>query len=157
MRDVSIVGVGMTPFAHRPESFMDIAADGVIDALYDKDLRNLEMKDVEASYFGTMGGGPQAGQKALARLRSRMEEKGIEPQEGLTGIPVSNYENQCTSGTCAFDAAYRDISAGIHDIILAFGAIIAMNASPFSCQLSAVYVQPANHAPKYISTCSIVL
>ena len=121
MRDVSIVGVGMTPFAHRPESFMDIAADGVIDALYDKDLRNLEMKDVEASYFGTMGGGPQAGQKALARLRSRMEEKGIEPQEGLTGIPVSNYENQCTSGTCAFDAAYRDISAGIHDIVQPFG------------------------------------
>jgi acetyl-CoA acetyltransferase len=121
MRDVSIIAVGMTPFRHRPESAMEIAADGIIDALCDKELRNMDMSDMEAAYCGTMGGGPQGGQRALARLYSRMEEKGLEPQEGLTGIPVSNYENQCTSGTCAFDAAYMDIASGKHDKVLAFG------------------------------------
>ncbi len=122
MRDVSIVAVGMTEFKHRPESFMDIGADGIIQALNDPELKDLDMSDMEAAYCGTMGGGPQAGQRILARLKSRMEEKGLEGQEGLTGIPISNWENQCTSGTCAFDAAFRDVGAGFHDIVLAFGA-----------------------------------
>ncbi len=120
MRGVSIVAVGMTEFRHRPEPFMDIGADGIIQAL--KDTEELEIKDMEAAYCGTMGGGPQAGQRILARLKSRMEEQGLDGQEGLTGYPISNWENQCTSGTCAFDAAYRDIAAGFHDIVLAFGA-----------------------------------
>ena len=121
MRDVSIVAVGMTVFKHRPESISEIGADGIIEAFNDDTLKNLEMKDMEAAYCGTMGGGPQAGQRSLARLKGRMEEKGLEGQEGLTGIPISNYENMCVSGTNAFQSGYRDIAAGVHDIVLCFG------------------------------------
>jgi len=121
MRKVSIIAVGMTPFRHRPESLTDIGADGIIESLNDRMLKNLETKDIQAAYCGTMGGGPQAGQKVLARLKGRMEERGLEPQEGLTGIPVSNYENMCVSGTCAFQAGIRDVASGAHDLVLCFG------------------------------------
>ena len=121
MRDVSIVAVGMTPFRHRPESISEIGADGIIEAFNDDLLKNLEMKDMPAAYCGTMGGGPQAGQRVLARLKGRMEERGLEGQEGLTGIPISNYENMCVSGTNAFQSGYRDIAAGVHDLVLCFG------------------------------------
>jgi hypothetical protein len=78
MRDVSIVAVGMTVFKHRPESISEIGADGIIEAFNDDLLKNLEMKDMQAAYCGTMGGGPQAGQRVLARLKGRMEERGLE-------------------------------------------------------------------------------
>ena len=121
MRDVSIIAVGMTPFRHRPESFTEIGADGIIDAFNDDMLKNLEMEDIQAAYCGTRGGGPQAGQRVLARLKGRMEEKGLEGKEGLTGIPIFNYENMCVSGTNAFQAGYRDVALGMYDIVLCFG------------------------------------
>jgi len=74
-----------------------------------------------AAYCGTMGGGPQAGQRVACKIKGQDGREGIGGSEGLTGIPVSNYENMCVSGTNAFQSGYRDIAAGVHDIVLCFG------------------------------------
>ena len=113
MKRVCIVGVGMTEFRHRPESIQDIGAQAIKFAL--EDVENLELKDIQAVYCGTMGGGPSLAQRIMARC------KDVVGQEGLTGVPMSNWENMCTSGTCAAMAAYTDIASGMHDIVLQVG------------------------------------
>jgi acetyl-CoA acetyltransferase len=41
---------------------------------------------------------------------------------GLTGVPIINVENACSSGSTAFWQAYWGITSGIFDLALAFGA-----------------------------------
>jgi len=114
MRKVCVVGVGMTEFRHRPESITDIGAKAIHEAF--KDVKKLKLADIEAVYCGNAAGAPMLGQRIMARLKDEMGE------EGLTGVPISNWENMCTSGTCAFIAAYHDVASGIHDIVLQVGA-----------------------------------
>ena len=41
---------------------------------------------------------------------------------GLTGVPIINVENACSSGSTAFWQAYWGITSGVYDLALAFGA-----------------------------------
>jgi acetyl-CoA acetyltransferase len=41
---------------------------------------------------------------------------------GLTGIPIINVENACSSGSTAFWQAYWSVASGLYDVALAFGA-----------------------------------
>ena len=43
-------------------------------------------------------------------------------QLGLTGVPIINVENACSSGSTAFWQAYWGITSGVFDLALAFGA-----------------------------------
>ena len=113
MRRVCIIGVGMTEFGHRPESIQDIGARAVKLAL--EDTQNLELKDMEAVYCGTMGGGPSLAQRIMARC------KDVVGQDGLTGVAMSNWENMCVSGTNACMSAFMDVASGLHDIVLEVG------------------------------------
>lgn len=113
MRDVSIIGVGMTEFRHRPESITEIGAKAIQEVF--KDVKKLKIADVQAVYCGTNGGGAMLGQRIMARTKDIMGE------EGLTGVAISNWENMCTSGTCAFIAAYQAIASGAYDIVLQVG------------------------------------
>ena len=67
-------------------------------------------KDIPVAYFGHVYyHGMSVGETALAEL-------------GLTGIPIINVENACSSGSTAFWQAYWGITAGLFDMALAFGA-----------------------------------
>ncbi len=112
-RDVCVIGVGMTEFRHRADSIVKIGVDAIQDAL--NDIPKLKLSDIQAVCCGSMGGGPMLGQRIMARTKDMIG------QEGLTGVPITNWENMCTSGTCAFTAAYHDIAAGIHDIVMEVG------------------------------------
>lgn len=113
MRKVCVIGVGMTEFRHRRESITDIGAQAIHEAF--KDVKKLKMSDIEAVYCGNASGAPMIGQRVMARLKDEMGE------EGLTGVPISNWENMCTSGTCAAIAAYQAVASGMHDIVLQVG------------------------------------
>ena len=41
---------------------------------------------------------------------------------GLTGVPIVNVENACSSGSTAFWQAYWGITTGLYDLALAFGS-----------------------------------
>ena len=107
-RDVMIVGVGLHPFGRFPnEDLAGMALVSVVEALRDA---GVAWKDIPVAYFGHVYyQGMSVGETALAKL-------------GLTGIPIINVENACSSGSTAFWQAYWGITSGMFDLALAFGA-----------------------------------
>ena len=107
-REVVVVGVGLHPFGRfRGKDLATLAREAVIEALKDCGVR---WRDIPVAYFGHVYyHGMSVGETALASL-------------GLTGIPIVNVENACSSGSTAFWQAYWGITSGVFDLALAFGA-----------------------------------
>ena len=107
-RDVMVVGVGLHPFGRFPnEDLASMAVVSVVEALKDA---GVGWKDIPVAYFGHVYyHGMSVGETALAKL-------------GLTGAPIINVENACSSGSTAFWQAYWGITSGMFDMALAFGA-----------------------------------
>ncbi|MEV5835126.1 beta-ketoacyl synthase N-terminal-like domain-containing protein [Nocardia sp. NPDC052112] len=110
MREVAIVGAGMTPFAEHfalgvkdlvPMAFAECAAS--ID-------KGLATADLQAAWFGAMGNtdGFPAGILADAL--------------GLPGLPVTRVENSCATGNDAVRNALFGIASGAVDVALVVGA-----------------------------------
>ncbi len=107
LREVSVVGVGMSRFAKQPEvSIVDLTQAPILDALDDA---GVAVGQVQAAYSGSVFGGSGLGQKVL---------KGI----GISSIPILNLENACSSGSSAFREAWLGVASGMYDVTLAFGA-----------------------------------
>ena len=106
MREVSVIGVGMTPFAkYRDKSLAEIGWPAVKAAIEDA---GVEKKDIEAAYCGSAIGGMMSGQRVLKQL-------------GITGLPITNVENACSSSSSAFRQAYIAVAAGVYDVVLVLG------------------------------------
>jgi benzoylsuccinyl-CoA thiolase BbsB subunit len=107
LREVSVIGVGMSRFAKQPEvSIVDLTQAPILDALEDAGVAGGQ---VQAAYSGSVFGGSGLGQKVL---------KGI----GISSIPILNLENACSSGSSAFREAWLGVASGMVDVTLAFGA-----------------------------------
>ncbi|HUY60535.1 MAG TPA: thiolase family protein [Candidatus Dormibacteraeota bacterium] len=106
MDEVWVAGIGMTAFGKHPDhTAADLGAEAVLLALEDAGAGR---DDVEAAWVGHVFQGMAMGQRALG-------------QAGLSGMPIVNVENACSSGSTAiFDAALA-IRAGAYDICLALG------------------------------------
>lgn len=106
MREVSVIGAGLVPYGKYPEKTVaDIAWPAVKQAIEDS---GLEKKDIQAAYCGTALGGMMAGQRILKKL-------------GITGLPIINIENACSSSSTAFREAYIAVGAGVYDAVLVMG------------------------------------
>ncbi|MCS5657187.1 MAG: hypothetical protein NZ762_01870, partial [Dehalococcoidia bacterium] len=107
-RQVMVAGVGLHPFGRFPEKDMaTLAVEAVVPALSDA---GVQWQDIQVAYFGRVYyNGMSMGETVLGKL-------------GLTGIPIINVENACSSGSTAFWQAYWGITTGMFDIALAFGA-----------------------------------
>jgi acetyl-CoA acetyltransferase len=107
LREVSVIGVGMSRFAKQPElSIVDLTQAPILDALGDA---GVAVGQVQSAYSGSVFGGSGLGQKVL---------KGI----GISSIPILNLENACSSGSSAFREAWLGVASGMYDVTLAFGA-----------------------------------
>ena len=97
-RDVVVAGVGLHPFGRFPDKDLgSLALDAVVEALRDAGVR---WKDIPIAYFGHVYyHGMSVGETTLSKL-------------GLTGVPIINVENACSSGSTAFWQAYWGIAAG---------------------------------------------
>ena len=105
-RGVSVVGVGMIPFGKYPErSLADLAWPAVKAALADA---GAAPKEIDAAYCGAAFAGMLAGQRILGRI-------------GLTGIPVVNVENACSSSAAALREAVLAVRSGESDVALVIG------------------------------------
>ena len=107
-REVSVAGVGLHAFGRFPDKDLPaLALDAVTAALEDS---GVGWQDIPVAYFGHVYyRGMSLGEAALGKL-------------GLTGIPIINVENACSSGSTAFWQAYWGITTGMYDLALAFGA-----------------------------------
>jgi acetyl-CoA acetyltransferase len=106
-RKVFVSGVGMIPFAKPGASppYHEMGASAARLALEDA---GIGYEDVQQAYAGYVYGDSTSGQKALYRL-------------GMTGIPVINVNNNCSTGSTALFLARQAIASGAADCVLALG------------------------------------
>ncbi|CAN5121495.1 lipid-transfer protein [soil metagenome] len=102
-----IAGVGMIPFAKsgHSASYSTMGADAAQRALTDA---GLEYTDVQRAYTSYIYGDSMAGEATLYGL-------------GLTGIPIMNVHNNCSSGSTALMLAREAVESGLVDVALALG------------------------------------
>ena len=103
-----IVGVGMTPFAKpgtKEGDYPDWAREAGEAALADA---GVGYEEVEQAFVGYCYGDSTCGQRALYGL-------------GLTGIPVVNVNNNCSTGSSALYLARQAVRGGLADCALALG------------------------------------
>lgn len=113
MEDIYVVGVGMTPFGRLLDtSIKDMTRQAVEAALADA---RLEADALQGAYFANASQGHMEGQQMI---RGQVALRSM----GIGGIPVTNVENACASGSSAFSLAVNFIRAGEGDVALAVGA-----------------------------------
>ena len=106
LREVAVLGTGIIPFGkHRTVSVPHLARPAVIDALKESGLAR---SDIQGLYCGSALSGMMAGQR-VAR------------ETGLTGIPIVNNENACSSGATAFREALIAVGSGEIDYAIVVG------------------------------------
>ena len=111
MRDVSIAGIGSTPFGKLPDQgIVELATEACRAALDDS---GIPRDRVQALYLGNFIGERLAHQGALAPIVAR--------RLGLDGIPATKVEAACASGGIALRHGHLMVSAGIHDVVLVAG------------------------------------
>lgn len=106
-RDVFVAGVGMIPFtkpgANLP--YPQMAALATQAALTDA---GIGYEHMQQAYVGYVYGDSTAGQRALYEV-------------GMTGIPVINVNNNCSTGSTALFLARQAVASGAADCVLALG------------------------------------
>lgn len=112
MRDVAVVGVGMTRFGkHLERSIKDLVREAVEKTLEDT---GIEGKDLQAAYVGNGVAGLMTGQEMI-RAQVVLSAMGIE------GIPMYNVENACASSSSAFHLGWNAVGSGLYDLVLIVG------------------------------------
>ena len=105
---VYVIGVGMTKFEKpgaRDWDYPDMAKEAGTNALEDA---GIPYDQVDQAVVGYVYGESTSGQRAVYQL-------------GLTGIPVYNVNNNCSTGSTALFLGRQLIEGGISDCVLALG------------------------------------
>src|SRR5688572_17109079 len=106
-RKINVIGVGMVPFAKpgKSEEYNVMASKAGRAALADA---NIPFNEVEQAYAGYVFGESTCGQRAVYEI-------------GLTGIPVFNVNNNCSTGSSALMLGAQAIAAGAAECVLVVG------------------------------------
>jgi acetyl-CoA acetyltransferase len=104
---VYVAGVGMIPFTKPGASaaYHEMGAEAARLALADA---GLGYGKIEQAYVGYVYGDSTCGQRALYQV-------------GMTGIPIVNVNNNCSTGSTALFLARQAIASGALDCVLALG------------------------------------
>lgn len=106
-RRVNVLGVGMIRFA-KPGASDDYDVMGSNAARAALEDAGIAYDEVEQAYAGYVFGESACGQAVMYRV-------------GLTGIPVYNVNNNCSTGSTALMLARQAIEGGIADCVIAVG------------------------------------
>ena len=106
-RKVNVIGVGMVPFAKpgKSEEYNVMASKAARTALGDAAV---DYKEIEQAYAGYVFGDSTCGQRAIYEV-------------GLTGIPVFNVNNNCSTGSSALMLGAQAIAGGAAECVLVVG------------------------------------
>jgi acetyl-CoA acetyltransferase len=105
---VFVVGVGMTKFekpGSRQWDYPDMAEEAGKKALADA---GIDYAEIEQAVAGYCYGDSTCGERAVYTL-------------GLTGIPIYNVNNNCSTGSTALFMAKQFVQGGLADCVLAIG------------------------------------
>jgi sterol carrier protein 2 len=106
-RRVNVIGVGMTKF-QKPgasDEYNVMAVKAAKTALEDA---KVDFREVQSAYVGYVYGDSTCGQRSVYEL-------------GLTGIPVFNVNNNCSTGSSALMLAKQAVEGGLYECVLALG------------------------------------
>ena len=112
MRDVAVIGAGMTRFG----KFLDRSMKALTREAVDGSLTSagIDKSKLEAAIVGNAAAGLITGQECI-RGQVVLREMGI------GGIPIINTENACASSSTAFHMAWLYVASGMYDVALAVG------------------------------------
>lgn len=105
---VFVIGVGMTKFekpGSREWDYPDMAKEAGTKALEDA---GVDYSDIERAFAGYVYGESTSGERALYEL-------------GLTGLPIVNVNNNCSTGSTALYLGREAVRGGLADCVLALG------------------------------------
>lgn len=106
LREVCVVGTGLIPFGKYPDKTLaEIGWPAVKEAIVESDL---PPRQIDAVFCGTALGGMLAGQRVMKTL-------------GISGIPIINVENACSSSSSALSLAWLSVASGQHDLVVVIG------------------------------------
>lgn len=109
MRDVAIIGVGMSKFGELWEhSLRDIWVEAALQAIDDAGVDH-----VDSIYIGSMSGGLFVHQEHLASL--------LADYLGECPASAARVESACSSGGNSARLAYLEVASGASDIVIASG------------------------------------
>jgi len=114
MRDVYIIGVGMTKFGELwDKSLRDLFVEAALNA-----IENAGVDHIESMYIGAMSPGLFVGQEHISAL--------LADYLGNDGIPAAHVESACASGGVAVRQGFFEVASGASEIVLA-GGVEKMN------------------------------
>jgi acetyl-CoA C-acetyltransferase len=109
MRDVAIIGIGMTKFGELwDQSIRDMFAEAGLKA-----MQNAGIDKIDSLYVGAMSSGLYTHQEHLASVMA--------DYLGQRGAAATRVESACASGGMAIRSAYLEVASGMCDIVLAGG------------------------------------
>lgn len=107
MGRVFVVGVGMTKF-HKPgqgADYPELGKEAILSALADA---RVNLQEIQFATAGYVYGDSTCGQRVIYEV-------------GMTGIPIVNVNNNCSTGSSALLIAKELVEAGKYDCALAVG------------------------------------
>lgn len=111
MRDVYIIGAGMTRFGRHPErSLRDLGREACHQALRDA---GISPGDIQAGYCGNALGSVIQGETGVGQ--------NVLWEIGVNKIPIVNIENACASGSTALREGWMAIAGGFYDMVMVVG------------------------------------
>jgi acetyl-CoA acetyltransferase len=110
---VYIIGVGMIRFGKWLERGVKDMTRGALDLVLED--CGLARDDLQAAWFSNTGWG-------IFSFQHSIRGQVALSANGLQGIPVTNVENACASGSTALHAGWTAIKAGLYECVLTIGA-----------------------------------
>lgn len=110
MREVAVVGVGMTKFGPSEKTNVELFSEAAMEAITES---NLVPKDIQALFLGNVFCGFEEGQVTLSSFAAA--------DIGIPYIPTTRFEGACASGSVAIRDAYMWVASGFYDVVLAGG------------------------------------
>jgi len=111
MREVAVIGVGLTKFGELWDvSFREMMMEAGARAI---ENAGIDGKQIGAMYVGNMSSGQFIRQEHISSI--------VADHAGLVPIPSTRVEGACASGGLALRQAVIDVGSGLHDIVVAAG------------------------------------
>ncbi len=109
MRDVAIIGIGMTDFGELwADSLRDIFVKAALEAMGDAGVDH-----IDSMYVGSMTPGLFIGQEHLGSM--------LADYLGQAPVPATRVESACASGGLALRSGFFEVASGMSDIVLCGG------------------------------------
>ena len=114
MKDVAIIGVGMSKFGELwTQSIRDIFVEAALAAISDSGVDH-----IDSMYIGSMSPGLFVGQEHIGSVMA--------DYLGMAGIPATRVESACASGGASVRQAIFEVASGESEYVLA-GGVEKMN------------------------------